>query len=369
MRPFFKSHLHLRLLAEDRLLLGEGQMAKNILLDGVISDFLAALDGSTTPEQIHSRLLLRHPTLLFSEVQASLDKLVAANLVDDADRPRPTDFTDEELERYSRQLSFFGMSATSKDDEFDFQRKLREAHVTVLGCGGVGSHTLLNLAAVGVGRIRVVEFDKVETSNLNRSFIFRDTDIGRKKLDVLAPALESLNPRAQYEWIDTRVEEPEQMESILQGTDFALLAADTPYLRINDWFNHTCLALRVPYSLAGCSQIDGTVGPMTIPFQTSCFSCQSYDRTDLFSGPDYVVEANKQRRAPSFAPIISSLASINAGEVVKYLTGWATPSILNRKLAVNFATLKFEFKDAPRRPDCVECGGAFDDRAGGPVAC
>src|SRR3954454_13746910 len=99
-------------------------------------------------------------------------------------------FSPEELSRYSRHISLpqFGMAA---------QQKLKAARVLVVGCGGLGSPLLLYLAAAGIGTIGLVDFDRVDESNLQRQVMFGINDVGERKAVAAQHRIKELNPHIQ----------------------------------------------------------------------------------------------------------------------------------------------------------------------------
>ena len=107
-----------------------------------------------------------------------------------------TDFTKAELERYSRHIII-------PEFNIEGQRKLKEASVLVIGSGGLGSPLLLYLAAAGVGRIGLVDFDRVDDSNLQRQVLFGVQDVGQAKVNAAATRLRALNPHITIETHDT----------------------------------------------------------------------------------------------------------------------------------------------------------------------
>lgn len=108
-----------------------------------------------------------------------------------------TDFTKAELERYSRHIII-------PEFNIEGQRKLKEASVLVIGSGGLGSPLLLYLAAAGVGRIGLVDFDRVDDSNLQRQVLFGVQDVGQAKVKAAATRLRALNPHITIETHDTQ---------------------------------------------------------------------------------------------------------------------------------------------------------------------
>ena len=108
-----------------------------------------------------------------------------------------TDFTKAELERYSRHIII-------PEFNIEGQRKLKEASVLVIGSGGLGSPLLLYLAAAGVGRIGLVDFDRVDDSNLQRQVLFGVQDVGQAKVNAAAARLRALNPHITVETHDSQ---------------------------------------------------------------------------------------------------------------------------------------------------------------------
>ena len=96
------------------------------------------------------------------------------------------------LQRYERQIMIEGFGNEG-------QECLKKANVSVAGAGGLGAIISLYLAAAGVGRIRLIDHDKVELGNLNRQILYWDTDIGKEKVYLAKERLESLNPEVKVE--------------------------------------------------------------------------------------------------------------------------------------------------------------------------
>ena len=95
--------------------------------------------------------------------------------------------------RYDRQLRYFGDLAPGATPPSEYQRRLREARVALLGLGGLGSWAAYALACCGVGELVLVDGDRVEESNFNRQILYRERDIGRLKAEAAAEALAAFN--------------------------------------------------------------------------------------------------------------------------------------------------------------------------------
>src|SRR5687768_8295726 len=127
-------------------------------------------------------------------------------------------FTAHELQRYSRQLALpiFGVEG---------QRRLKSASVLIIGAGGLGSPAALYLAAAGVGRLGIVEFDRVEQSNLHRQLLYGSSDTGRSKIEAARERILGVNPEITVEGYETRLTSVNAL-SILQGFDMVLDGSD-----------------------------------------------------------------------------------------------------------------------------------------------
>ena len=116
-------------------------------------------------------------------------------------------FSKDELERYSRHLII-------PEFNIEGQRKLKNARVLVVGTGGLGAPLLLYLTAAGVGTIGIVDFDIVDTSNLQRQVLFTTKDVGRPKVEAAKEKLQALNPFVNFEVFNTRLESANALEII-----------------------------------------------------------------------------------------------------------------------------------------------------------
>ncbi|MDH3831364.1 MAG: HesA/MoeB/ThiF family protein, partial [Gammaproteobacteria bacterium] len=105
---------------------------------------------------------------------------------------------DEQLLRYSRQILM-------PDIGTDGQQKLQDAHVAIIGAGGLGSPVAMYLASAGVGQLTMVDDDDVELSNLQRQLLHTDSDIGRTKVDSAAETLHAINPDVRVNTLASRL--------------------------------------------------------------------------------------------------------------------------------------------------------------------
>lgn len=157
--------------------------------------------------------------------------------------------TSQERSRYARHLSIKGFGVQA-------QLALKSARVLIIGAGGLGCPAALYLAAAGVGKLGIIDFDKVDESNLQRQVLFGTADIGRSKALAAADRLRSLNPLIEVEPIEARLDESNALE-LLKGYDVVLDGTDnfTTKFLIND----ACFFAKLPLVFGSIYQFEGQV--------------------------------------------------------------------------------------------------------------
>jgi adenylyltransferase/sulfurtransferase len=170
--------------------------------------------------------------------------------------------TVDELERYDRQIMLREIGEAG-------QEKLKRASVFIAGIGGLGSPAAIYLTAAGIGRIRLVDHDRVDRSNLNRQVLHWDNDIGRSKVESAAEKLKRLNPEVEIEAIEETITEA-NLGELLTGFDLIVDAMDnlpTRYL-----LNKAALDNNIPFFHGAIYGFEGRA--MTIiPHKTACLRC------------------------------------------------------------------------------------------------
>jgi len=157
--------------------------------------------------------------------------------------------TDEEIERYARQIILRGVGGPG-------QQKLKAARVLVVGAGGLGSPALQYLAGAGVGTLVVVDDDEVSLSNLHRQVLHGTPDLGRAKIDSAADAIARLNPNVRVETIPARLR-PDNARELVRGCDVALDGSDNFATRYA--VSDACFFERVTLVTAALGQFDATL--------------------------------------------------------------------------------------------------------------
>lgn len=247
--------------------------------------------------------------------------------------------TPSELHRYSRQilLSDFGLAG---------QEKLKKASVLVIGAGGLGSPALLYLAAAGVGRLGIIDFDMVDVSNLQRQVLFNTADVGKPKAQVAAERVKSINPTVST---DVYIEQLSSGQALKLLSKYDLILDGSDNLPTRYLVNDACVLLDKPLIYGAVFQFEG---------QVSVFNQQMADGT---RGPNYR-DLFAEPPPPEFVPSCSEggvlgvlpgmIGTMQANEAIKILTGIGT-SLSGRLLlldALDFTTRIVNIRKNPAAP-------------------
>jgi sulfur-carrier protein adenylyltransferase/sulfurtransferase len=243
----------------------------------------------------------------------------------------------EELLRYSRQLILPEVGLQG-------QRRLKGASVLLVGAGGLGSPLALYLAAAGVGRIGLVDFDRVEESNLQRQVLYGTASLGRSKLDAARERLADLNPRVEIETHAARLSSANALE-LLGRYDVIADGSDnfpTRYL-VND----ACVLLGKPNAYGSIFQFEGQVS-LFDPRSGPCYRCL-YPQPP----PPGLVPSCAEGGVLGVLPgVIGLLQGI---EILKWLLDLGEP-LIGRLLLFDALALRFRELRLQKNPACPVCG-------------
>lgn len=220
------------------------------------------------------------------------------------------------------------------------QRRLRATSVVSIGAGGVKSSLLYYLVAAGVGRIRIIDFDRVELSNLNRQILFTTEDIGRNKAECAKRRLGLLNEEVAIEALPQRVDEG-NIDALLAGFDVVVEGGDSLAGRL--LVNRYCVKTKMPMVHASAQYNYGYVLTV-LPGRTACFEC-------VF--PD--LPAGHGGSVPVVGVATGVAGVLGANEVIKLATGAGSP-VTDGVLAFTGFQSDFRFVPSPRREECASCG-------------
>jgi len=252
----------------------------------------------------------------------------------------------EFLDRYDRHLRMPEVGLGG-------QQRLAQARVLVVGAGGLGSPAAFYLAAAGVGRLRLVDDDVVERSNLQRQILHTEADLGRAKVASAADRLAALNPYVVVEPIPERLTS-DNVERVLDGVDVVLDGADNFPVRY--LLNDACVKLGLPLVYGAVHRFEGQVSVFDAGRQRGqapCYRC-------LFPSPPPPEAAPNCSQAGVLGVLPGTVGMLQATEVVKLLLDIGTP-LTGRLLQFDALSMRFRDTRLPPDPDCPVCaaGRAF----------
>jgi adenylyltransferase/sulfurtransferase len=217
-----------------------------------------------------------------------------------------TDMTlDPSLDRYSRQTRFYGVGEAG-------QRKLLQSRVTLCGCGALGTVLANHLVRAGVGHVRIIDRDFIETSNLQRQVLFDEQDIADNlpKAEAAARKLRQINSTITIEPVVTDIDRTNVLE-LCKDADVILDGTDN--FEVRYLVNDVAIKLGKPWVYGGSIGSHGQT--MTIlPGQTPCLRC-------VFEAAPAPGEAGTCETAGVLGPVVTIIASLQATECFKILTG------------------------------------------------
>ncbi len=249
------------------------------------------------------------------------------------------DLTRDELQRYSRHIIL-------PDVGLEGQQKLKEASVLLVGAGGLGSPLAMYLAAAGVGRIGIVDFDVVDVSNLQRQVLHGTSEIGPPKLATAADRLKEINPHVTLELHEVALTSNNALD-IIRAYDVVADGTDnfpTRYL-VND----ACVLLGKLNVYASIFRFEGQISVFGAP-GGPCYRC-------IYPEPPPPGLVPSCAEGGVLGVLPGMVGTIQATEVIKLLLGAGEP-LIGRLMLADALTMKFREWKVPRDPDCPVCGDA-----------
>jgi adenylyltransferase/sulfurtransferase len=230
------------------------------------------------------------------------------------------------------------------------QQLLQKAKVVVIGAGGVKSSLLYALTCAGVGHIRIIDFDSVEISNLNRQFLYNMDDVGKDKAIIAASKLSKINPEIKIEPIVEKVDET-NISVLLKDYSFVVEGGDSPYGR--NLVNEYCLSTNKAYVHSSAQFNYGYVFSVIPEMKTACYAC-------------FYPEDIKRKESTGPVPVsvlsVQLAGTLGASEVLKFFMGYKENLIVNKRLVFSSLLLSSEFyyQRQRRRKYCKICSKYFD---------
>ncbi len=248
------------------------------------------------------------------------------------------ELSNEEISRYSRHLILpeVGMAG---------QKKLKATSVLCIGTGGLGSPISMYLAAAGIGKIGIVDFDVVDFSNLQRQIAHGTADVGRPKVDSGKETINSINPEVEVVVHETRLSADNVME-IMAPYDIVVDGTDnfpTRYLT-----NDACVLLKKPNVYGSIFRFEGQASVFAPELGGPCYRC-------LYPEPPPPGMVPSCAEGGVLGVLPGIVGCIQATEILKFALGKGSP-LVNRLLLFNALDMKFRELKLRRDPKCPICG-------------
>jgi molybdopterin/thiamine biosynthesis adenylyltransferase len=360
LKPIKKPNVHL-LRVGDFLYIGGYDGAVSEIPDprGSIERLMQLMDGTRTLEEIHAAIEADFPEVTYQEVLDAAETLHDADYLENA-ALSPEGLLDEhDLARWQRNLSFFSSFATFHHSKYALQHALKTARIALLGVGGLGTHILYDLAAIGACDIRAVEFDRIELSNLNRQILYNEADVGRLKAEVATERMRAFSPQLKLEVLPMRLASTADVLKVISDRDYVVCVADQPKTELINWVNRACLE-RQAILISGGLEVQRAIMYTMIPGITGCIEC--WRRQVEVHDPVSVALLESGEVGGSnatFVSLVSMVTGLMVSELTRIITGIAPPASAGRVTEVRcFDAGRIRLEEVERwhkLPDCPVC--------------
>lgn len=255
--------------------------------------------------------------------------------------PEDLNLTSDERERYARHLLVPSVGEEG-------QRRLKAAHVLVVGAGGLGSAIALYLAAAGIGHLGIADNDRVALSNLQRQILHGMSTLDHPKTDSARRRLEDLNPDIEIITYPVRVDGKSAREI---ATSYALVVDGTDNFESRYALSDACLQLRIPYVYGAVTQFEGQASVLCSD-NGPCYRC-------LFPSPPPNEGSPSRQPNGVLSTVPGIIGTIQATETIKWIVGVGNP-LVGRLLVMDGASMTFAELHADKNPACPACGQRKD---------
>lgn len=250
-------------------------------------------------------------------------------------RVRNTDYEGTIVQNQLGYLEDFG------DDVENYQNRLNKSCVAILGVGGVGSIVLQHLVGAGIRSFILIDPDIVQIDNFNRQFIYKNSDLGKKKVEVSKEYVNKIDSSITINIHPIMIDSNESLTILDEyHIDFFINAADQPQLLPN-WVNDYCIKRSIPWISAGVSRNIGYWGPLIVPERTICMNCYiTYENNEMDEWELNLRKIVNPTIKTSFGPTNTIISALVAKDVITYLATKQSVPSLGRRCVFNFNSLQ-----------------------------
>jgi molybdopterin/thiamine biosynthesis adenylyltransferase len=243
---------------------------------------------------------------------------------------------EKQRDRYARQIRLpqFGEPG---------QQKILESSALIVGMGGLGSPAAMYLAAAGIGKLVISDYDIVEASNLQRQVIHANKWIGENKVDSAKAAIEALNPDCEVEAINFQLDE-EELKSTINRVDIVLDCSDNFPTRFEN--NRHCVETETPLVSGAAIRLEGQIMNYQPNVGGPCYQClytQIYENAETCEMEGIL------------GPVVGVIGTMQALQTLLILTGQGEP-LIGKLLLFDAANMEWQGVKLPKNPACPVCG-------------
>jgi len=242
----------------------------------------------------------------------------------------------KQLDRYARQTRLPQIGEQG-------QQKILDSSALIVGMGGLGSPAAMYLAAAGIGKLVISDYDMVETSNLQRQIIHLDQSIGENKVDSAQATIEALNPDCKVETIGYQLD-GDELKSTIDSVNIVLDCTDNFPTRFE--VNRYCVATKTPLVSGAAIRLEGQIMNYQPGVQGPCYQCLY---TKVYEN------AETCEMEGILGPVVGVIGTMQALQTILILTGQGEP-LIGKLLLLDAASMEWQGVALPRNPACPVCG-------------
>jgi adenylyltransferase/sulfurtransferase len=237
--------------------------------------------------------------------------------------------------RYARQIRLNKIGEAG-------QQKLLDATVLIIGMGGLGSPAAIYLAAAGIGRIIISDFDQVEDSNLQRQIIHRTQDIGELKALSAKATMAEINPDCEVEALDWQLDESE-LEHYAVKADLVLDCSDNFPTRF--MINRVCVKTATPLVSGAAIRMEGQIASYLPNTGGPCYQClykEEFENTETCAMEGVL------------SPVVGVIGTLQALQAILILLG-ESDQVVGKLMLFDGLAMEWQTMKVPKDPNCVVC--------------
>lgn len=250
-------------------------------------------------------------------------------------------------DRFDRHKLYFDLLGVPP---LEYTKRLEKASVGIIGTGGIGSTTAILLATAGIGMLTISDADHVELTNLTRTVLFEESDVGARKVQAAKRRLRARNRNAKIRTVCKSFDDVSLLRHHFLDCDVWLLSADVP-----ESLHRKTIQLAAQFGKAviqaGYVEVHGIVGPFYVPGTTPCPFC-SWEPIREREGA-----ALRQPQAASYGPLNAVVSSMAANEIIRFFVG-LMPRTFGCRLVMDSRDYATTFDHMRPKPGCKACNAS-----------